>query len=397
MRPRFLKLSAFLCVFTSVALSAGCASRNIHKELVQDPKILTRGWTYGSHGAFNAGDRGFEYSSPALYENTIVFGSEGSGLVALYPGLLKVRWKFTVQGGVLSDVLVDKKSVYFAGADGFLYALSAETGKQAWKYELKSSFASRPTIAQGKLFITTPDDVVRALDAGSGKQLWTYKRRTPQSATIHAASSPLVDQGEVIVGMTDGFIVSLSAEDGKLKWERKLTTSTKFSDVDATPVLGKDAIYVPAYDGSLFALKRKSGDVLWKFEAGGAKNVFLEADRIYLPSSDGNIYAISSVNAKLLWKFEVDRGSPTAVARGKRYLFVASSHQYLYAIDSETGKGAYRYNVGDGSGFSAAPLFDPATRSLYALSMSGNLYQFKANEGELKNDGYVFDVLNRGK
>lgn len=370
----------------------GCAGRNIHRELPMDTKVLTRGWTYPTHGRFDANDRGFEYSGSVIYDNTLIFGNSTQGVTSLYPGLLRVRWNFPVQNGVISELAVDKKSLYFGGGDGFLYCLNADTGKVNWKYEIKQSRVSRPTISGGRVFITSSDDTLYALDAGTGKWLWNYKRRTPQTATIHAASTPLVDGNEVIAGMSDGYLIAVSLEEGTLKWERKLQITNKFTDVDAGPVLVGDTIFQPSYDGALYALKRKGGETVWRFDAGGARTITVDESVIYLPSSNGSVYALSRANAKVLWQFEMDRGVPSQIVVTDRYAIFASSHQYLYVVDKLTGKGLYRYNVGDGAGVSTNPTFDKATDSLYLLSMAGNLFQFKIRKAGAKDpDLYRFD------
>jgi outer membrane protein assembly factor BamB len=372
--------------------SFACAGRNIHRDLKADTKILTRGWTFPTHSLYDAGQRGFEYSNAVSFENTVIFGNSSTGVTSLYPGLLRVRWTFPVKNGVVSELAVDRTNVYFAAGDGNLYCLSAETGKEIWRYELKQNLASKPTLAGRRLFVTSADDTLHSLDAGTGKMLWSYKRRTPQTTTIHAASSPLVDGNEVIAGMSDGFIVAVSLEEGTLKWERKLQISQKFTDVDASPILNGDAILIPSYDGALYSLKRQGGEVLWRFDAGGARKVTLDDKTIFLPSSDGAVYALSRESGKQLWKFEIDRGTPTQITTTDRYAIFASSHQYLYVVDKETGKGLYRYNVGDGSGFSSNPLYEAKNRAIYALSMAGNLYQFKIREPNAKDpDAYRFD------
>jgi len=389
----FIKLSCAL-IIGLVGFSA-CSGRNIHKDLKADTAILTRGWTMPTSGAYVTGDRGFEYSNPVIYQNTIIFGNRTQGITSLYPGLMKVRWTFPVVGGVVSAPLVEKNSVFFGGADGFLYCLNAETGKQIWKYEVKNSLISKPTFAGGRLFATTADDTVYAFDAGTGKWLWHYKRRSPQTATIHAVSTPLVDGANVLVGMSDGFIVSLSVEEGTLKWERQLNNPGKFIDVDAGPVLAGDVIFQPSYDGALYALKRKTGEVQWKFEAGGSKQIVADEASLYLPSNNGFIYSLNKSSGKLNWKFELDKGTPTQLAMTDQYVIFGSTHQYLYVLDRATGKGLYRWNAGDGSGFAGSPLYDAERKSVYILSMAGNLYQFNVRTGFKKPDVYQFNSAYR--
>lgn len=357
----------------------GCSGSNIHPDLTTDSHILVRKWTFPTHsGVFEAGDHGTEFSNPVGTGDTLVFGNRSVGLISLYPMLNQVRWTFPVRDGVVSELAIDRNTgvVYFGGGDGHLYAVNLDNGEKIWDYNVSNPYISRPTLSGGRVFITTSDDMVYAFDAATGKWLWHFRRRSGQVATILGASAPLVDGNEVITGLSDGFLVALSLEEGQLKWERKLHTGVKFTDVDAHPILENGIIYIPSYDGALYALKRQGGDVIWRFDAGGSKNVVIDDQHIYLPSSDGNIYALQKNSAKVLWKFELDGGTPTQMAATDKYLIFGSSFQYFYVVDKNSGKGLYRFNVGYGSGFYGSPFFDSATQRIYTLSDSGNLYSF---------------------
>lgn len=365
-----------------IGLSA-CGGRNLHKELTDDSSVLVRQWTLSTRDASQA-RRAVEFSHPVLWENTLIFGNQSVGLIAIYPGMQIRRWTLPISGGVISQIVEEKGALYFGGGDGLLYSASAETGRVNWKYDLRNPIISRPTVSGGRVFVTTSDDTVYAFDAGTGKWLWHYRRRTQAPATILGAAAPLVDGKEVLAGLSDGFLVALTLEDGQLRWERKLHQGTKFSDVDSSPVIDNGVVYVASYDGALYALKRQGGEVLWRFDAGASKTVVVDGDRIYLSSTDGNIYCLQKNSAKVLWKFELDRGTPTAIALTEKHLLVGSSFQYFYALDRETGKGAYRLNFGYNSGFYGTPVVDLTNHRAYILSSQGNLISFLVREPAAK-------------
>lgn len=374
LRPTKVNFS-FLLISLSL-ITVGCAGRNFHKDLKEDSNILLRQWTLALGEDKSILDRGMDYSNPVIVDNTLIFGNRAVGLISLYPALNQQRWVLPIPGGVVSELALDRGSLYFGAADGFLYSVNIENGRVNWRYDLKNPIISRPTVSGGRLFLTTTDDTVYAFDAGTGKWLWHYRRRSAASATIRGASAPLVDGAEVLVGLSDGFLVALSVNDGQLKWERKLHSGNKFTDVDATAVLDAGILYLPSYDGALYALKRQGGEILWRFDAGGSKTVSLEGDKLYLPSTDGHVYALQKANAKVLWKFEMDHGAPTGLVVTDKYVIVGSSFQYLYVLDKNTGLGLSRMNAGFGSGFSGAPAYDKSTGWLYFLSGAGNLYSF---------------------
>ena len=341
-----------------------------------DSNVLLREWTIPTHPILQAGERGTEYSNTLLHDDTLLFGTRNVGLVALYPSTGQVRWTLPIQHGVISEIAVENNGVYFGGADGNLYSVNLDNGRVNWQYNLRNPMISRPAVHGGRVFVTSSDDTVYAIDAGTGQWLWHYKRRTTPPATILGASSPFIDGDDVIAGLSDGFLVCLSSSDGKLKWERKLHEGRKFTDVDAHPVLEDGILYVASYDGSLYALNRKGGETIWKFDSGGSKQIVLEEDRVFLPSTDGHIYALQKRSGKVLWKFELDHGTPTQLTVTDGLLIFGSTFQYLYALDKKTGDPLYRYNVGNGSGFSATPAYDPVHRKYYILSGNGNLMSF---------------------
>ncbi len=363
-------------IFLVAVFVAGCGGPMKYKNLRPDPRIMTREWAISTHKEFQMGDHGTEFSNPVVIENTLVFGNQSVGLTSIYPGLGQKRWELAIKGGVISELSVDQGSVYFGGADGYLYSVNLENGRVNWKYELKNPIVSAPTVAQGRVLVTTTDDTIYAFDAGTGKWLWHYRRRSAPMATIMGASAPLVDRNEVIAGLGDGFVVCLSLEEGALKWEKKLHYGAKFTDVDAHPILEEGIIYLPSYDGALYALKRQGGDIIWKYDAGSGKEVTLDGPRIYLPSSDGNVYALTKENGKVLWKFELDSGVPTQLVVTDQYVIFGSSYQYFYALDKNTGRAVYRLHIGHGNGFYGSPAYDPEKKRVYILSTAGNLYSF---------------------
>lgn len=358
-----------------------CAGKNLYPDARMDTKVLTRGFVLPSHlDERNAGDRGFEYSSIATFENALIFGSTGNGLVSIYPELNRAKWKFFPKGGIQSEILVEKKTIFTQASDGFFYAIEAETGNVKWKTDLKVSFASKPSFYNGRIFVTTPHDTVFSLDAGTGKLIWTYKRRSNESTSIRLCSSPLAKGNDVFVGLSDGFLVNLNLEDGTIKWEKKLNFAKKFPDVDASPLFIENQIIVPSYDGELFALNPKDGTILWKNESlgGSRKSLFSSNGILYVPSTNRSVSAVQPSNGKVLWKFELDHGTPTEIIDTGEYIVFGSSYQFIYALHKSSGKLAYRFNLGDGAGVASNPFLHEVkgNKAIYFLSHAGNLYQF---------------------
>lgn len=377
---RVFRRLSFLVIGGLSILGMACSGRVLHPELRDTPRVLVRQWTLPTHGPYEAGDHGYEFSNPVEWEGTLIFGNHSTGISSIYPGWSRSRWKLSIKNGVVSELTIEKGVVYFGGGDGHLYAVQADTGRVLWKYDLKNPMISKPAVVGGRVFVSTTDDAAYAFDAGTGKWLWHYRRRTAPPSTILGASSPAVFDETLYVGMSDGFLVALSTQDGQLKWQKKLHNGLKFTDIDAHPIIEGERLYVPSYDGATYCLKIQDGEIIWKFDAGGSKQVVIDGNRVYLPSSDGSIYALQKENGRELWKFHLDQGTPTRLVFDERHLFFGSSHQYFYTLSKETGRALYRFNAGYGNGFYGSPWYSTDEKHLYTLSSAGNLYAFSVRQ-----------------
>jgi outer membrane protein assembly factor BamB len=378
-----VRLSAFLIpsLMLSIGLAA-CSGHDLRPGFRNTQEVLRRSWTYAVEPLSSSRHLGgLEYASPLLFENSLVFGSMRSGLVSLYPAIKRVRWKFDVPNGIVSQVETQKDSAFFTGGDGILYSLSLDHGKVLWTYELRNPVTSRPRVSGDDLFVVTSDDALLCLEAKTGKWQWHYRRRNTSGPGIHGASQPLILGDRVWVGFADGALVALSRKDGKVLWEKQLNTNRRFSGLNAEFLENDGVVYVPAYDQALYALNASNGNLIWARDGlGGSKKVSFSRGVLYVPSSQGYLHALDAKTGKDLWKFELDHGVPSDVLVTDRHVIFASTHEYLYALDRSSGELVYRYQVGYDSGFSGGLAFDRSRNQLFVLSRGGNLYAFQYSE-----------------
>ncbi len=82
---------------------------------------------------------------------------------------------------------------------------------------------------------------------------------------------------------------ALTDEAGTLKW--RFETG---SEVNSSPVVTSDTVYVGSEDGFLYALDKETGDLKWKFQTGSEVNSSpaVSGDTVYVGSEDGYVYAV---------------------------------------------------------------------------------------------------------
>jgi outer membrane protein assembly factor BamB len=75
-----------------------------------------------------------------------------------------------------------------------------------------------------------------------------------------------------------------------------LWTYAAKSQVDSSPVLAGDRVYVGSDDGSLLVLRLEDGEELEKFEAGGANTASpaIVSEALVIGTEDGDVYCLGS-------------------------------------------------------------------------------------------------------
>ncbi|MGE4233136.1 MAG: PQQ-binding-like beta-propeller repeat protein [Bacteriovoracia bacterium] len=383
------KLLIRAIISTLVVASFACSSRDIHKKdkfiYDEEKHPIRRDYVYSTrhenpdtgeepvdHGGLTVG--GLTPDSLAM-KDLLVLATPVGGLEAIYRKTFQRKWRVEAKNGFGGQPLIDTATVYVGGNDGIFYAVSIETGKVLWTYETKAPVWAKPMVFGQKIFFVSSDDILYCLEANTGKWIWHYKRGVNFSTTIHGNSTPVVDNGKVYAGFSDGYIVGLKASDGNLVWEQKIHSGAKFTDVDATAVIDGETIYIPSYDGGLYALDKQTGKIQWRVDVGSSRTVLLEDKTLYVASSDGNVYSLAKDSGRIQWKFEVDDGVPTGLLIYENFLAFGSSTQFFYVVHKGNGALSYRYSAGMRSGFITNPV--QIGHSLYILSKFGNLYVFE--------------------
>lgn len=138
-----------------------------------------------------------EYSSPAIVDDVVYFGSNDRRVYAVNATTGEKIWSYLTGGSVESSCTVVDGVVYFGSHDDNVYAVDAITGKKVWSYSTNGDVYSTPAVVDGVLYVGSTDDKVYALDAASGREIWSY------STSNSVWSSPAVVNGVVYVNSHD--------------------------------------------------------------------------------------------------------------------------------------------------------------------------------------------------
>jgi outer membrane protein assembly factor BamB len=222
---------------------------------------------------------------------------------------------------------------------------------------------------------------VIGFDRATGEALWRYQREAPEGFYVSEHAGLALSGDRLLTGFTDGVVVALDARDGSILWERDTTgdlqvssDTIRFTDVDTTPVVIGETVYVASFAGGLYALERSSGSVRWmRDDLTGVVGIAEAPDgRLILSSGDLGIVAARARDGEPLWKTRIARGAPTAPIVEGDLILVGESEGGLLALALDDGRELGRLE--NGHGFAASAEVEAGLGA--ALSNAGGLFVF---------------------
>lgn len=161
----------------------------------------------------------------------------------------ELSWSARVPGTVAaSPLLTDDGLVLAGGFDGYLHAWDADDGTERWSFATRDHvYASAAQLPDGTIVQPSADGTIYGIDPADGSQRWAFDTLEP------IRSSPAVDAlGRVYVGSGEGTLFVLEP-DGSLRWAMRLIEGDR-NDLNASPALGRDAIYIAGESGEVFSV-----------------------------------------------------------------------------------------------------------------------------------------------
>ncbi len=159
-----------------------------------------------------------------------------------------VRWEAATLGPVTSSPLLTPAGHVVVGSfDGFLHGFDQKTGAERWKLPTREHvYASAARAEDGTLYLPSADGTLYAFSE-DGTLRWRFDTLDP------IRSSPSVGgDGTIYFGGGDGRLYAINP-DGTRRWSFDTSVDDR-NDLNSSPALGPDAIYVAGEDGKLWSV-----------------------------------------------------------------------------------------------------------------------------------------------
>jgi outer membrane protein assembly factor BamB len=259
----------------------------------------------------NSGDFDWDFhgAKPILADGALYVGSGDGGMNAIDPASGSRIWRFQAQGKIRAGALVDGPRLIFGTMGNFAYALDRKSGSQVWRIDTQGPIVAAPSLIGKTLVLSISAGLIAGRDPATGKGRWLLQ---PWLSAVD--SSAALDKGtRFFIGSSDMRRISyMDAKDGSVIWRTDV-----FGWPWATPEVSRDRIFVsaagatpyyagvgaiPPYPlhhlGSLSALDRKSGKILWRWQMPDWPGAWLQGF-VAAPATDGDLVVVGGMDGAL--------------------------------------------------------------------------------------------------
>ena len=337
--------------------------------------------THDYEGAYVPVERAAAALDPA--RDRLYVGSSSGELWAMTAAGTRI-YTYDAGGGIAAQPALDavRDELFLATEDGVVHLLTASTGALRWRAEVGGAVSQPPLLTDDAVYVVTDNDIVSALDRGEGEVLWRYRRDAPEGFYVSQHAGLTLAEGRLLTGFTAGVVASLDPSDGSLQWERDTSLelepgpdgTARFADVDTTPVVVDDLVYIASFAGGMYALELESGTVRWRDEElTGIIGITPASDRLLvLSSGDLGVLLIDRNDHEVVWRKRLPRGAPGEAIVAQDLVIFGESQGGFVTLALQNGRELGRVEAGHG--FTARASI--ADGRGFILSNGGTLFAF---------------------
>jgi outer membrane protein assembly factor BamB/orotate phosphoribosyltransferase len=308
----------------------------LHKIEVQQPKILWKFESENPNLAFAVAK-----SSPVLYKDSVLFGSDSGVFWCLKTEDGSVKWKFDTHTvgnkGIISSPFLSGDSVFFGNYNGRIFELDAETGEGRKSIKLCEWIGSSPIVVGNDIFVGLEFDDKAKTRGGFGsinKDTLDVNWFIPLLNQQHGSACYSEKHDAIIFGTNDSEVIACDRATGKVINLLKVGGPVKYhpATVDDLCVFGSfdGGIYVWDFIKNEIKLKVKTDNIVYS-------RPLIYENKAFMGSADGFFYTICLETFEVLNKFycgEKIHSSPSLI---EGFVYFGVSNGNLVKVDPSSG------------------------------------------------------------
>jgi outer membrane protein assembly factor BamB len=248
---------------------------------------------------------------------------------------LSIAWTagFSAGAGRGSPVVAD--SIAFVGTlRGELYAFRMSDGNQLGRVTLGAAIDGSPAIVAGTAIVATAHSShsLARFDLLDGTLVW-------EASCGDLEATPLVVGDRIYVGNTSGVFTCVELRSGTVLWQFAIPDNERIKGIRSAAAAFDTLVIFGADDGMVYALGASSGRPAWKSRAGDvvlAPPVVWDS-AVVVCTLGGTVASLSGHSGRTLWSRSLSGGiAGPAVVAGER-IVVTTLRGTIEALDRATG------------------------------------------------------------
>ena len=260
--------------------------------------------------------------------------------------------------------------------DGNVIALDQNDGSVIWSKNIQGEVLSQSVINAKSVFVKTGSGELISLDKNTGEILWSYRAKLP-TLTIKGSSSPVID-GDIIYATFDsGRLVAFDIDTGYPIWDGAISYAEGVSeleniiDSDSNPHIEGGLIYTTNYQGNLNIFDTAQRRSVWQTKLSSFHSPIILKGLIVVIDANSKIKSFSSKNLQESWQIDsyLNRNLSNSISYDG-FILVGDFEGYVHIINPINGTTVGRKKI------SGKPIKNIISRSknIYVVDESFKLF-----------------------
>lgn len=242
-----------------------------------------------------------------------------------------------LNGGISAQVVGNDQFAVVPTFYKRLYFFDPNSGKEITSIVTKSSIGSAVAVVDELIYYAEQSggDRLTCRNLVNGKEVWTFSVADPEAA-------PVVFDQDVFISSRRGTVFALNRWLGDVVWKHDAD-----GQILTAVAADREHVYVGTDRGKLICLDRTDGDSVWAIDNGHAftSAPMLYNDLVYCGSSDGSMYALDRNTGEQVWSIATaGQIFATPVAISDR-LLIASNDRSVYCVTAAEGNLRWSYET----------------------------------------------------
>ncbi len=305
-------------------------------------------------------------TKPVFIDNNILITSQDGRVYLLSPDGMMI-WKKDIGKYPLQPLLFGS-NIILATTTGRILEVQ-KNGVVVREFQFDSLNYSEQvygvTTTPNNIYLTTLNALILVQKVGAPSIIYSLSK----NATVVTPPAATIDN--IVVFGVDNQLFAVQGK--KLKW--KTTIGTIWT---SRPLIESEVVYIGTIDDILYAVNLNSGSVKWSKNIDGwiVGDLIIDGTTLYFGTTNGYLYSIDSTTSGIVWKASAGSGLSSTPVKGtlgeEKAIFIGSDDGNLYVFRAKNGellwKWAAKGKVNSPSFNLGNVILPSSDNSIYALN-----------------------------